>query len=104
MKLDAIAFGEILWDLFEVRPGIFDRQLGGAPANVATGLARLGVRAAIAGAVGRDSFGDDLVEHLRRDGVDTRLVERLPNRTGITFVTRDARGEPRFLFYRHDTA
>lgn len=109
MKLDALAFGEILWDVFQV-PGrardaaTFERRLGGAPANVATGLARLGVRAAVAGGVGQDSFGDALALHLANDGVDTRFVTRLPNRTGVTFVTRDARGEPRFLFYRHDSA
>jgi fructokinase len=107
VAIDALCFGEILWDMFEVRGRrgvVFDRQLGGAPANVATGLARLGVRAAVAGAVGRDVLGDALAEHLENDGVDTRFVEHLPNRTGVTFVTRDAHGEPRFLFYRRETA
>ena len=97
-------FGEILWDIFQTGPGMFRRVLGGAPANVATGLARLGVSAAVVGGVGRDSFGDALLEHLARDHVETRFVKRLPNRTGITFVTRDAQGEPSFLFYRHDSA
>jgi len=103
----ALCFGEILWDMFEVRHGdrvVYERHLGGGSANVATALARLGVRAAVAGAVGRDSLGDDLVAHLQADGVGTRFVARLPNRTGITFVTRDARGEPRFLNYRRGTA
>lgn len=108
-RLDAVCFGEILWDLFEVparrgRAVRFERQLGGAPANVATGLARLGVGAAVAGGVGADSFGEALGAHLANDRVDTRFVLHLPNRTGVTFVTRDARGEPRFLFYRHDSA
>jgi fructokinase len=116
--IDVVCFGEILWDIFEVTaPGrgragrgptaiaaSFRRELGGAPANVATGLARMGLRAAVVGGVGRDRFGVALVEHLAADGVDTRFVVRLPNRTGLTFVTRDARGEPEFLFYRHDTA
>ncbi|HLK39389.1 MAG TPA: carbohydrate kinase [Polyangiaceae bacterium] len=109
--LDVVCFGEILWDVFETRPRgreaiarEFRRELGGAPANVATGLARLGVRSAILGAVGRDRFGDALLAHLRSDGVDTRFVARLPNRTGLTFVVRDDRGEPEFLFYRHASA
>ena len=48
--MEVVCFGEILWDLFERGPradGIardFRRELGGAPANVATGLARLGVK------------------------------------------------------------
>ncbi len=108
---DVVCFGEILWDVFESSPRgrepiarTFRRELGGAPANVATGLARLGAKAAVVGGVGRDRFGDALLQHLGSDGVDTRFVRRLPNRTGLTFVTRDARGEPAFLFYRHDSA
>jgi fructokinase len=104
-------FGEILWDIFETAPRgdepiawAFRRELGGAPANVATGLARLGVRSSVIGGVGRDRFGDALLRHLRADGVETRFVVRMPNRTGLTFVTRDARGEPSFLFYRHESA
>jgi len=109
--LDVTCFGEILWDVFEAsgrgREAIartFRRELGGAPANVATGLARLGAKVAVVGGVGRDRFGTALVEHLAHDGVDTRFVLRLPNRTGLTFVTRDAHGQPEFLFYRHASA
>lgn len=109
--LDVICFGEILWDMFEDGPRgrepvarTFRRELGGAPANVATGLARLGVRAAVVGGVGRDRFGQALVRHLARDGVETRFVQSLPNRTGLTFVARGRRGEPEFLFYRHASA
>jgi fructokinase len=111
MKLDVVCFGEILWDIFEASPRgsepiarTFRRELGGAPANVATGLARLGVRAAVVGGVGGDLFGDALLAHLRGDGVDVRFVVKLPNRTGLAFVTPGARGEPSFLFYRHESA
>ncbi|HEY1695545.1 MAG TPA: PfkB family carbohydrate kinase [Polyangiaceae bacterium] len=108
---DVVCFGEILWDVFEsgARGGepmarAFRRELGGAPANVATGLARLGVRVAVVGGVGTDRLGAALVDHLRADGVESRFVLRLPNRTGLTFVFRDARGEPSFVFYRHESA
>jgi fructokinase len=113
-SLDVVCFGEILWDFFSegpVRAGAsepigreFRRELGGAPANVATGLARLGVRAGLVGGIGIDKFGDALERHLVTDGVSTRYLIRLANRTGLTFVTRDAAGEPSFLFYRQDTA
>jgi fructokinase len=111
--VDVVCFGEILWDLFALegrgaRPEPiareFRRELGGAPANVATGLSRLGVRAAIVGGIGIDKFGDALERHFIADGVSTRFLVRLPNRTGITFVSRDPHGEPSFLFYRQDTA
>lgn len=115
--VDVFCFGEILWDMFEGprrgRPERsrlepiarnFQRQLGGAPANVATGLARLGIRAALLGGVGQDPFGDALISHLDADGVDVRFVRRFPNRTGLAFVVRDSSGEPDFIFYRHDSA
>ncbi len=113
--LDVVCFGEILWDLFEADRGprgrqktalawTFQRELGGAPANVATAMARLGARTALVAGVGRDRLGDALLAHLRVDGVGERFVQRLAARTGLTFVIRDARGEPDFLFYRHDSA
>ena len=115
--LQVVCFGEILWDFFErAAPKEprrrsdepiareFSRELGGGPANVATGLARLGVSSAVAGGIGLDAFGEALAQHLYEDGVSTRFLVRMPNRTGITFVTRDAQGEPSFLFYRQDTA
>ncbi len=102
--LDVIAFGELIWDIFEIAPDTFRREIGGAPANLAIGLARLGVKSAIVSGVSRDAFGDALVRRVRDMGVDTSLIARLPERTGLAFVSRDARGEPSFLFYRHETA
>jgi fructokinase len=115
-SLDVVCFGEILWDIYGVDPPRspsshvepiardLRRELGGAPANVATGLARLGVRAGLVAGIGIDKLGDALEQHLVADAVSTRFLVRLPNRTGLTFVTRDAKGEPSFLFYRQDTA
>jgi fructokinase len=101
-----VCFGEILWDVFQIDPAgrTYRFLLGGAPANVATGLARLGIRASLVGGIGKDRFGADLEKHLAADGVITEHLVRLPNRTGLTFVSRDRRGEPSFLFYRHETA
>jgi fructokinase len=103
-RFDVVCFGEILWDLFEVGPRSFRRELGGAPANAATALARLGVRTAIVGGVGQDRLGQSLIGHLVRDGVGVAFVQRLPNRTGLTFVARGAGGERSFLAYRHESA
>src|SRR5262249_23986001 len=83
----------------------FCRHLGGAPANVAVGLARLEVRAGLMTLVGADEFGTFLVEGLEREGVDTRGVgTHRTARTGITFVAVGPRGERSFLFYRHPSA
>ena len=112
MKHEVVCFGEILWDIFEAekRPKgepiarLFRRELGGAPANVAVGLARLGRKSAVLGGIGQDAFGEALTLELEREGVSPELLVRLPNRTGLAFVRRDERGEPSFLFYRHETA
>ena len=112
---DVVCFGELLWDFFEAdaKEGkdkepiarTFRRELGGASANVATVLARLGVKVAAAGGVGDDKLGEALKAHLANDGVDVAHVARMKGtRTGITFVTRDAAGEPTFLPYRQGTA
>jgi fructokinase len=109
--LDVVCFGEILWDIYEAESResapiarTFRRELGGAPANVAVGLARLGVRSAVVGGVGKDRFGQALEAELREEGVATDFLVHVPNRTGVAFVVRDAEGEPEFVFYRNATA
>jgi len=105
-----VCFGEVLWDVFE-RDGPektsgarFVREIGGAPANVATVLARMGIDVSLVGAVGDDRFGRDLRAALAAEGIAVPHLLLLPNRTGLAFVRRDATGEPSFLFYRHHTA
>lgn len=110
---DVACFGELLWDFFEADAKAdkepiartFRREMGGASANVATILARLGVSVAAIGGIGDDKLGDALKAHLVGDGVDVAHLARIKNtRTGITFVTRDAAGEPTFVPYRQGTA
>jgi fructokinase len=71
---------------------------------VAVGLARLGVKSAVAGGVGKDRFGQALTRLLETEGVATDFVVELPSRTGITFVVRDPEGEPEFIFFRQASA
>jgi fructokinase len=110
---DVACFGELLWDFFEAdakteKESIartFRREVGGASANVASILARLGVKVSAIGGIGDDKLGDTLKAQLAADGVDVGSVARIKNkRTGITFVTRDAAGEPTFVPYRESTA
>jgi fructokinase len=110
--LDVLCFGEIIVDFFPAGPGIavrdadvFYRHAGGAPANMATGLARLGRRAGLMTLVGRDEFGAFLRRRLEEEGVDTAALGTHPSlRTGITFVAVSSAGERSFTFYRHPSA
>jgi fructokinase len=105
---DVACFGELLWDLYEAEPKTdkepiarqFRRELGGASANVAITLARLGIKTAAIGAVGEDKLGAALEALLSAEGVDTTHVVRLPSATGIVFVTTAANGEASFSPYR----
>jgi len=109
---DVVSCGELLIDFVSLRRGVrlaeapaFRRAAGGAPANVAVGVARLGRRAAFLGQVGDDDFGHFLAETLRRAGVDIRgLRFSSAARTALAFVSLRADGERDFLFYRHPSA
>ncbi|WP_088347177.1 MULTISPECIES: PfkB family carbohydrate kinase [Rhodomicrobium] len=109
---DVVCFGDLLIDFIPTTSGMsfadlpsFQPAPGGAAANVAVGLARLGVASAFMGKVGDEAFGHLLVDTLAREGVDVapiRFDERA--RTALAFVTLTAEGERDFLFFRHPSA
>ncbi|HEX7342510.1 MAG TPA: carbohydrate kinase [Rhodanobacteraceae bacterium] len=101
-------FGEALIDFHGVTTGAtptFTAHAGGAPANVAVAVARLGGHAAFAGMLGIGMFGDLLAERLALAGVDTRCVRRTDAaNTALAFVSHAANGERSFSFYRPPSA
>jgi 5-dehydro-2-deoxygluconokinase len=83
--IDAAVLGRVGIDLYpneletplaDVRT--FTKFVGGFAGNVATGLARLGVRAAIVSRVGADGNGDFVRAWLEREGVDGRFLATDP--------------------------
>ncbi|ASJ07917.1 sugar kinase [Thermococcus siculi] len=99
-----VSIGEVLIDFIAVEEGnlknvkAFEKHPGGAPANVAVGLSRLGVDSALVSKVGDDPFGDFLLERLHDEGVKT-FVARDPERhTGIVFVQLIG-ARPEFILY-----
>lgn len=106
-----LCFGEALID-FLARPGdmadaprAFLQYAGGAPANVAVAVARLGGNAQFIGMLGQDMFGDFLLDSLRDAGVGTDGIVRTSDaRTALAFVALDADGERSFSFYRPPAA
>ncbi|BAY51292.1 fructokinase [Thermostichus vulcanus NIES-2134] len=69
--------GEVLFDCLEIPPDPPQCFLGGAPANVACGLVKLGVSAAFLGAVGEDPLGERACAELAALGVNIEAVERV---------------------------
>jgi fructokinase len=109
---DAICLGELLIDFVPTVTGVnlidapaFVKAPGGAPGNVAVGLARLGIPSAFMGKVGDDPFGHFLANTLTEAGVDVGLLRfSTEARTALAFVSLRADGEREFMFYRHPSA
>lgn len=107
-----LALGELLIDFVASERGdalgdvtTFVRAPGGAPANVAVGVARLGVPSGFIGKVGDDPFGHHLASVLRDEGVDvSQLRFDTEARTALAFVSLSESGERDFMFYRHPSA
>jgi fructokinase len=80
-----------------VDPARCDDRLGGAPANVACALARLGTPSAFVGRLGRDAIGEDFRALFAARGVDTSALQWDAQRpTRIVLVRRDATGDRQF--------
>ena len=80
-----------------------DDRLGGAPANVACGLARLGTPVAFAGRLGRDAIGEAFVRLFAERGVETTLLQLNAERPSrIVLVRRSSDGERQFQGFAGD--
>jgi fructokinase len=78
---------------------------GGAPANVAVGIARLGGTSAFIGRVGQDSFGTFLRQVLDEERVDTRcMIPDSDHHTSTVLVDLDPQGERSFTFMVNPSA
>lgn len=77
----------------------YSHRPGGAPANVAVGLARLGAPPAFWTRLGDDAFGDFLAETLAAEGIPETHVERVEGETTLAVVSPPDADGPRFGFY-----
>ncbi len=108
-----LCFGEALIDFLNFNNNEIEGEVlpeyrqfpGGAPANAAVAIAKLGGHARFVGQLGADNFGDFILNSLEKYGVDCRYVLRhnaAP--TAMAFVHLDDQGERSFSFYRDNTA
>lgn len=105
-----LCFGEALIDFLASEPlegeaRTFRQFAGGAPANAAVAVAKLGGRCEFVGMLGHDMFGDFLLRSLREAGAGVRYVRRTAAaKTALAFVSLDVHGERSFSFYRPPAA
>lgn len=99
-----LSYGELLIDFFSLgreEPEKFIKHAGGAPANVAAAVAVLGGKSYFVGKVGKDMFGDFLINFLDEKNVRMNYCLQGENQvTSIAFVSHDEQGERLFHFYR----
>jgi len=110
--LDVITFGEAMamfvadehGDLATVSR--FTRRQSGAEANVAIGLARLGLRVGWVSRVGDDSLGRFILETMRSEGVDcSHVTVDKRYSTGIQLKAKAEGGvDPRTEYFRKGSA
>jgi fructokinase len=87
-NLKAVAYGEVLWDVFAN-----EKKIGGAPLNVALRMKTLGCEVAMISCVGNDEDGKAIIDQVKSLGLETAAIiksEEFP--TGLVNVTVNERG------------
>ena len=110
--LELICMGRAAVDLYGEQIGArledqssFARYLGGCPANIAVGAARLGLKVAMLSRVGNEQNGAFVRETLAAEGVDVSHLKTDPRLlTALVFLAIRDRDTFPLLFYRHDCA
>ncbi|MBR1810894.1 MAG: 5-dehydro-2-deoxygluconokinase [Clostridia bacterium] len=112
-KYDLILLGRVAVDLNPVdyncplnESTTFKRYLGGSPANIAVGLARLGKKCGFFARVSDDQMGTFVTDFFANEGIDTSHITRCSNgeKIGLTFTEIKSATESSILMYRNDAA
>lgn len=112
-KYDLILVGRIAVDLNPVdyncplnESTTFKRYLGGSPANIAVGLARLGKKCGFFARVSDDQFGTYVTDFFKKEGIDTSRIVRCKNgeKIGLTFTEIKSPTESSIVMYRNEAA
>lgn len=109
---EVLIMGEMLVEIMRpdidtklYEPGLFKGPYpSGAPAIFIDTVARLGHDTAIIGGVGKDDFGKNLLDRLKKDGVNCDYVLQSEEQaTGVAFVTYFSDGSRKFIFHMSNT-
>lgn len=108
--VDVLAFGELLIDFSPAGSGkmgnpAFEMNPGGAPLNCVSAICRLGGSAAYIGKVGKDLFGNFILQKMKELGIDTSgVVSTDETHTTLAYVSIAPDGEREFSFLRKNGA
>ncbi len=82
---------------------MFEKFVGGSPANIAVGVTHHGMKAGFIGKVSDDQFGDFVTEYFEEKGIDTSHITRCTNgeKLGLTFTEMLSPKESSILMYRN---
>ncbi|MDQ0974748.1 5-dehydro-2-deoxygluconokinase [Neobacillus niacini] len=112
-EFDLIAIGRACMDLNAVeynRPMeetmTFKKYVGGSPANIAIGAAKLGLKSGFIGKLADDQHGRFIEQYMREAGVDTSnmVIDKEGHKTGLAFTEIKSPEECSILMYRDDVA
>jgi 2-dehydro-3-deoxygluconokinase len=99
-----VCIGEVMIEMARGNDGRFGIAYGGDTFNTAIYLARAGIAAAYATALGDDAYSDGIISMATAEGVDTDLVLRAPGRMpGLYLIETDAKGERTFAYWRENS-
>jgi 5-dehydro-2-deoxygluconokinase len=111
-QLDVITIGRASVDLYGQQIGSrlediasFAKSVGGCPANIAIGTARLGLKSALITRVGDEQMGRFIREQMKREGVATDGIATDPERlTALVLLAVEEEGVSPMIFYRSECA
>ena len=112
-EYDLILLGRVAVDLNPVdyycplnESTTFKRYLGGSPANIAVGLARLGKKCGFFARVSDDQLGKFVTDYFEKEGIDTSHIVKCENgeKIGLTFTEIKSETESSIVMYRNMAA
>ncbi len=82
---------------------VFEKYLGGSPANIAVGVNKHGLKTGFIAKVSDDQFGDFVTDYFDAAGIDTSQITRCTNgeKLGLTFTEMLSPSESSILMYRN---
>lgn len=85
---------------------MFEKYVGGSPANIAVGVTRHGLKAGFIGKVSDDQFGEFVVDYFNEQGIDTSHISVCTGgeKLGLTFTEMLSSSESHILMYRNRIA